>query len=154
MIDSYTFKHPEPLLIKKSPILTLSVSSREQSVAVCLQKVTSPGFVFPRCLPLCLRLISFSLGSWGSGASSPRAFLSFAFQLSTSLLVSVFKCLCNHLGPAGVFWALKILIRQAWVPISCPVEKASVCSEIPPHSQAVSEMPVAEGSVLFTLHLC
>lgn len=53
---------------------------------------------------------------------SPEPFHRLYFGCPLLSVVSIFGCLCNSFGSAGVFWFLKILIRWAWMPMAGPVE--------------------------------
>lgn len=123
-------KNLEPGLIQKCPLLTLPASLWD--VLCCpppphRADVLAKGYF----LGLCLSPSAFSFACGWSHLLQhreapepihPEPFCRLHFGCPLLSVVSILKCLCNSSGSAGVLWFLKILIRLAWMPISCPVE--------------------------------
>lgn len=107
-------------LIKKCSVLTFPALRQHSPAAFA--NVYFSGCVSP-AIPFARGQFPFLLCHEAAAEPiCPEPFCHSHFSCPLLCIVSIFKCLRNNLGPAGVFWSLKILIRLAWVPVFHLVE--------------------------------
>lgn len=89
---------------------------------MCSQKVISQSSLSPLAFSCPWGWFNFLQHHEAPEPIYPETFCRLHFRCPLLRVVSILKCLCNNFKFAGVSWLLKILIRLAWMLISCPVE--------------------------------